>query len=316
MIAVSLAILLGVVQAAPLRAYADELIITLRSSAEVDPPFIELGEIAVVSGAEREAGKLTALRIGIAPSFGRKITYKKNDLVNRLALEGLSKDDYTLAGASEVEIKRAGQTIYSDEIRNFLDVSLREGYGGLVEIVEREAFPDVRINRGEFSLSLRYPPNKMGALPQTILLKLEGKTAKQFVLSKYVNFKAPTVFSRTSIPRGVTVSADLLDVETRTHPPGDALVMTIAECVGLEAKRNIGAGEKISLSSLMRPFDLERNDPITIIIFRGNLRIETTGTATKSGYIGDSIIVRIDETGKALKGTITGENTVVVFLST
>ena len=311
-IACAIAALIAPAATAPARAA--EITIALNESSAVDGPYIELGEIAAIDAPDDARARLIALRIGIAPTFSNPITYRKSDLVSRLALEGYTDDQFEILGKDKVKIERAGVKITSDELEQALIDELAISFGESAVPVWKVRLPEITVNRGEIEIIVKYPSTRYGALPQTVLVKVDGRLARQFPLSGYVSFKLPVVVAISGIPRGACVSADCVKVIQTTLPPGAAAITSLDGCIGLEAKRNIGAGEQLTYESLLKPYDARRGDDLTVTIIRGGISIEALATAREDAYIGEQMLVELTDTGKTMRVTLVSSNTAVAIL--
>jgi flagella basal body P-ring formation protein FlgA len=295
-------------------AHAADFIITLNELSAVDGPYIELGEIAAIDAPDDAYAPLAALRIGIAPTFANPITYRKTDLAARLALEGYTATQFEILGKDQVKIERAGVKITSAELEQVLANELAASFGESVTPVWKVKLPEITVNRGNIEIIVKYPSYRFGALPQTIIVNVDGRLARQFPLSGYASFKTPVVITTQGIPRGACVSADCVEIVERTLPPGAAVIAAIDGCIGLEAKRNIGAGEQLTYDSLIKPYDAKRGDDLTVTILRGGIIIEALATAREDAYIGEQMLVELVDTGKTLRVTLTSSNNAVAVL--
>jgi len=297
-------------------AFASVIGITLNAHSEVEGPYIELGEVAQITGSDEDVAKLVNLRIGIAPPHDHPIMYRKSDLESRLYVEGIAPSEYSLSGPDKITVVRAGLTITSAELASVLDDEIRTNFCDDVKIIWTEHLPDITVNPGELEIIVKYPSHRKGALPQTILVKVDGRLARQFPLTRFSSFKTPMIIAKAGIPRGAVVTLDMIESLTRVVPPGTPVIATIGECLGLESKRNIGAGEQLTYESLIQPYDVRRGDALVVVIMRGSLRIEAPATSSDNGYIGERILVRLDDTGKGIRVTLTAHNLAVVIMPT
>ncbi|MEP0813557.1 MAG: flagellar basal body P-ring formation protein FlgA [bacterium] len=295
-----------------LPAAAAGIIIHLHREAVIEGPYIELSEIAEIDAPQDRLDEIKDLRLGIAPALGREFLYRRTDLISRLNFAGYAESEYSVTGADSVLIKRAGTSISGKSVAEFLESEIKSRFGESAKVVWKTKLPDLQVRQGEVELKLSYPSGREGALPISILICADGSLVGQHPLSRYAAFKVPIVLALETIPRGAEIAPGMIDCEVRTLPPGRPVVSTIAECIGLEAKRTIGAGEEISPDSLLKPFDVCQGDSVSVRISRGAVDIETEGTAMESGYLGDRILVRIGSTGRSLRGILAASGFVLV----
>ena len=288
--------------------------VRLYADASVDGPYVELGEIAQIDAPGELGEVLTSLRVGIVPPFGVEIQIRKSDIEARIDRERSITDEFAVTGASSVTVRRGGVSISPADLESKLVSFLSENYGGRVEIVWKERFKEITVNRGEVAVEAKPPSHRKGALPQSLSISVDGKLVKVVALSRYLEFRAPVVIAREPVARGNTIPASALLVEIRTVPAGRAVILDVEDCAGLEAVRSIGAGGEISPDAVRKPFDVRRGDAVTVVVVMDTLTIETESTATQDGYIGDTIAVRLADGGKVMRGVVESPARVVVTL--
>lgn len=87
---------------------------------------------------------------------------------------------------------------------------------------------------------------------------------------------------------------------------------TIDQLLGMEARRNLAAGDILQRNSF-KVFDIiKKNQLIDIVFKREGLLVTAQGRALEKGHIGKSIIVENIDSRTKLQATIVNENTVEV----
>jgi flagella basal body P-ring formation protein FlgA len=81
---------------------------------------------------------------------------------------------------------------------------------------------------------------------------------------------------------------------------------------GLEARRDIVAGEPLTPAVLRVPPVVKSGDTVTVTVRIGAVRITAEGIASGSGRVGDTIRVRQPQRQQVLTGRITGPGTVEI----
>lgn len=288
--------------------------VELLSNADVDGPYVELGEIAFIAAPTDILEAISAIRVGIVPPFGVVMNLRKSDIEARLLRERSIAANFIVGGPQSVAIKRAGEIITYDLLQNTLETFIREKFDGRVKVKWKESATEFTVNRGDVLIEVKTPSHKSSALPQSIAVYVDGKLVKLLSLSRYVEFITPVAIAREAIARGSAVPESSVFVEIRTVPPGKAVIMDIADCTGFEAIRTIGAGEEISPDSIRKPYDVKRGDAVSVMIEMDGITIEAQASASQDGYVGDVIAVRLDEGGKVMRGVITSPTSVILAL--
>ncbi len=121
-----------------------------------------------------------------------------------------------------------------------------------------------------------------------------------------------TVASR-DIGRGERIHPRFLSIreEFRERCPGNT-VRPGRELMNYVALRTIAEGEPLQKSLLRREPLIRRGEEVNLLLRRGNLEISMRGKALDPGFYGDTIRIRIPQTGKVLRGKVISEDRVVI----
>jgi flagella basal body P-ring formation protein FlgA len=103
------------------------------------------------------------------------------------------------------------------------------------------------------------------------------------------------------------------DFESEGRAPAAARgALSADDASGMEAARNLTAGNIVRRSDLMKPQLVRRGEPVTIRIVAGALVITASGRALNGGGQGEMVRVVTNNTNRTLDGTIDGSGTVRV----
>ncbi|WP_025561025.1 flagellar basal body P-ring formation chaperone FlgA [Sphingomonas sp. UNC305MFCol5.2] len=104
---------------------------------------------------------------------------------------------------------------------------------------------------------------------------------------------------------------DRSDFESEARAPAAARgALSADDASGMEAARNLTAGNIVRRSDLMKPQLVRRGEPVTIRIVSGALVITASGRALNGGGQGEMVRVVTNTTNRTLDGTIEGSGTV------
>jgi flagella basal body P-ring formation protein FlgA len=104
---------------------------------------------------------------------------------------------------------------------------------------------------------------------------------------------------------------DRSDFESEARAPAAARgALSADDASGMEAARNLTAGNIVRRSDLMKPQLVRRGEPVTIRIVSGVLVITASGRALNGGGQGEMVRVVTNATNRTLDGTIEGSGTV------
>jgi flagella basal body P-ring formation protein FlgA len=120
----------------------------------------------------------------------------------------------------------------------------------------------------------------------------------------------------SDIDSGIAVTADMIRTETVMASPGAVrnAAADPATVIGRVARRPIHANTPVSELVLNKRVDIQKGDPIRVKIRSGSSTIGFDATALASAAVGDSVSVKISDSGKTLRAMASapGEATVVL----
>ncbi|PHR91182.1 MAG: flagella basal body P-ring formation protein FlgA [Robiginitomaculum sp.] len=114
----------------------------------------------------------------------------------------------------------------------------------------------------------------------------------------------------TTLLRKGTVLTDA-DVLIKTNADEDqALIRT--NYIGLELKRTVYAGHKISRTHVGPPILVKRNGPVTMVYRYGTMKLTAKGRALSAGSIGESVTIVNIGSRKKVYGIVSGPELVEI----
>ncbi|MGQ9649165.1 MAG: flagellar basal body P-ring formation chaperone FlgA [Phycisphaerae bacterium] len=156
----------------------------------------------------------------------------------------------------------------------------------------------------------------LGLIPLDVTIIDPEKRDQTLQISAKVSLRKAVLVAGRPINRGAVVAAsDITSQEQIFDRAEDIGLARPAAIIGQRAKRFINKGDRL-LAKDFEPLPLvHRNDPVTVLIDRGNLRIKGTARAMGSGAFGDVIDVR-NEMGERSAGrfsaVVVGDKTVEI----
>jgi flagella basal body P-ring formation protein FlgA len=114
-----------------------------------------------------------------------------------------------------------------------------------------------------------------------------------------------------AIEKGTRLEASDFDSEARA-PAAARGALSAGDASGMEAARNLTAGNIVRRSDVMKPQLVRRGEPVTIRIVSGALSITAAGRALNGGGQGEMVRVVTNSTNRTLDGTIDGSGSVRV----
>lgn len=118
------------------------------------------------------------------------------------------------------------------------------------------------------------------------------------------------VVAATTIARETSVTADALQLDTRTLTHDGLFFTALADAVGQQTTRLIRTGQVLSPRLLALPPLVEKGNQVVIIARKGKLTASTQGVALENGGKGEQIEVQNSSSGKTIRAVVSGLNEV------
>ena len=153
------------------------------------------------------------------------------------------------------------------------------------------------------------PPNVLATWPFGVITASRYIKSGQPLLNSDVEQSEYVVISATNIIRGQVITPEMLERTLRPKKQmGVQTLSTLDQAIGLEATRTIRAGTPIVVSDLM-PADLVRKgEKVILTVVRGALTISVDTIAMEDGKMGEQIELTNAESGKVIRGIVTGRH--------
>lgn len=126
-----------------------------------------------------------------------------------------------------------------------------------------------------------------------------------------VDGNVPVIIATHGILRQATIkSSDIQQVYVPYRQSKRDAMTHLKGVLGMRAKRGIAPNTIITVRMLQPPYLVFKNQPIKIMTYAGNIKVETEGLALESGTNRQQIPVRNLSSKKIIKGIVIAPNTV------
>jgi flagella basal body P-ring formation protein FlgA len=308
LLAAALLSIVGPAAAAPGKA-------TLRGSVAVR------GEVVTIGDFFDGAAGLADRPLFRAPDLGTTGPVSAARVVEMAHAAGLGEID--TGGLIEVSVTRLSRPVEAAEIARLIavDALRRPGRAEDVGIDDVDVAFDVPVEPRAADLRAGEPVRlvSLTIAPQTgrfdALVQIDqGDKTERLRLRGVLVETAPVTVLARSLARGDTVAAEDLRVERQ---PRNRLALAHAvvdprEIVGLQARRQLRAGQAVAASEFMRPLVVSRGDIVTLVYRTRALQITGRGQALQAGSVGDLVPVLNPQSKRTLHGTVTGHGLVEI----
>lgn len=277
----------------------------LRASITVSGGVVRVGDFVSNSGA---AAQIPLFRAPNPGSIGTLPVEQVLAALRQHNVIGVDTQDI-----AEVEVTRASRAVAEDEVRARIARSLahRNGLGDAADITvtfDRDvATLQFDATAGEMEVtSLRYSPaSHRFDVTFALATDTRGTPIRLRFTGTAIETAEVAVTART-IERGEILKTS--DVVTERRPKyelqGDSV--SLAQTIGLAAKRPLRAGQPLRVVDLAKPELVAKDQSVTIIFEIPGIHLTMRGKAMESGAQGDVVNVLNLQSKRVIQGTVAG----------
>lgn len=288
----------------------------LRASVTVADDIVRVGDLIDNAGS---AGNIAIYR---SPDLGTTGTLPVAQVLNVLrAHQVIGVDTHDL---KEITVTRQARTIDGKELEQQVARALenRHGLGSAANIAltfDRDP-GDLRLeatNSGALQpVAVRYEPRstrfdvtfEIGNAAGTAPLKL------RFTGTAIETVEA-AILTR-SVERGDVLKASDVVIERRPKVEVGADAAVRDSAVGMQARRQLGAGRALRVLDLAKPDLVTRDQNVTLIYQNGGLYLTIRGKAIDGGAEGDVVSVMNTQSKRVVSGVVSGRGEVTISVAT
>ena len=302
----------------------EETAITVRCKADADIRGAEvlLRDIADVKSDDFElTERLLGVTFGRRPAVGYHRVLSHQDIMMRLAREGLRTERIKLSGPEKVVLHPKVVRIMPQDILDVADPVL----AAALELepqtdIEFEPMTQIRpvlVPPGRFSmdLSARLRDGRIQHSSATIEIRVlvddtEFKVLRvPYRLRRYQQI----LVVANAIRKGTPLNDQNLRLSREEAPQGTSpYVTTIDAVLGGVAARDLQAGTKLTIGAVAAPAVIYKGDQVNLVSVSGRIQVATRAVALSDGPVGARIPVRNLTANKVVQAEIRGRGLVVI----
>lgn len=143
---------------------------------------------------------------------------------------------------------------------------------------------------------------------QTVVAKTQLKPGEP-IQAQDIEIVEYVLVAKTTIINGQIITKDLVESileATNSYKPKG--LTKLEEIIGLEATRTIRAGQKLNASDFIAADLVRKNETVRLVIKRGALEITVETIALENAKIGEQVLLKNPDSGKEIKGIVTGRH--------
>lgn len=299
------------------------VVLRCKSDAQIRGADVRLADLAEIKADDAALiARLAEISFGQRPGFGYSRQITRNDILLRLAREGLSVDDLQISGADEVIVQPLFRIVGTDELLEVATPVLRAvleqvGDAGEYEIEPSATPKAIRLppGRRSFDLTAQVRDNRVQATSATVDVRflIDGEEHKTLPIAFRIRRYHFVLATTKAIRKGEPLGEHNLTVRRIEAAYGTANFVTELEQVrGQVAARDLPAAQQLSNGAVAAPAVIENGDQVSLIVSRGRIKVATRALALESGAVGERITVTNLTTGQPLQATIVGRGVVTI----
>jgi len=153
------------------------------------------------------------------------------------------------------------------------------------------------------------PANALTKWPTGVVTASDYLEANHTLSKSNVEQSEYVIVTATNIIRGQVITRNLI---SKTLQPKKQIraqtLSTFEEAIGLEATRTIRAGTPLSVSDVTAADLVRKGEKVTLVLTRGVLTITVDTIAMEDGKIGEQVELTNTESGKVIRGIVSGRH--------
>lgn len=288
--------------------------VVLRSSAEVAPGMVRLGDIAEITGDSSLVRRLSALEVAKVDRPGRETRVSANAVKSFFVRAVVDPSLVEFAGEGSVKVRARAGSVDADAMEKLLLEQVRPRMVGLEEGADWELEPggfpksvDIPEQGGRVVMELS--PRFAGIGQETATLKVFD--GDKMLSSRHLAYKLHrwenVVRLRKALRKGESVRAEDVElVREETTFQQRKILRTLEDAVGRNTLRAVREGDLLVDNWLETPYAVREGDRIRLWVQVGGAVVQTVAVAQANAFRGQTIAVENADSRKVLQAKVSG----------
>lgn len=302
-------------------ALAAPVTVAVNAEVTVTGPLITLGELATITGEDKERIKaLAAVKLGNAPSPGHRLALTSDALGARLAASGADLGEINWLVPPAIAVTTAAQTISGERLQaaatEALQAQLAAAGDTELSVTPLGTTPDVMAPLGSVDIIAEFPAGIRFNAPTAAAVAISTDGRPFTTVSVRFNVKAyqQIVVAARNIAAREEITAENVRTERREIGKMAGHITDIGKVLGLAARRPITAGTPLTEAAVDKPLMVKRGTMVTILVKTGGMIIAAGGQAMQDGREGELIRVQNVTSKRIVSARVVDTNTVQVII--
>ncbi len=296
-----------------------KIIVRVAVETVVENQTVNLGDIAQISGDERQIERLKNVSLGYAPNIGAVRELSRDRILLVISTAGYAPNDFRLESPPSVGIRRAAQEISRLDIRQAIENAVRNQISSdviearLVKVDLPEKI-DAPLGKVEIRSNLAGVRNLFAPFSVAVEIRVNDAVFRRISVNAEIEASAEVFVAKKNLDAGAKISAaDVRLEKRRIEKPLSFYLRDTEKLRGAKLIRNVAGGAEIVTDSLIAGVVIRAGDAVRIVGQSGKLEIIVNGEARGSGKIGDRIAVKNLQSNAFLQAVVVDEGLVKIF---
>ncbi len=291
--------------------------ISISAESKVKNEIITLGDIAEISG--KDAEKLKKISLGYAPNIGLTREIPRGRISLAINAAGFSAKDFSLNSPPVIRIKRIGQQIDQNLIRETIEKAIFAQFAeSRIELkIIRLDLPeniDTPVGNVEIRTTLLNIANPFAPFSLPVEIRVNDKLFRRLAVNVELEAFAEILVAGSDLAVNSKLTQSDVRLEKRRLEKSLSNYLRDAEKLrGIFLIRNLSNGAEITTDSFAASVVIKSGDLVRIVGQSGKMQIIVNGEARTSGKIGDRIAVKNLQSNAIIQATVIDEGLVKVF---
>jgi flagella basal body P-ring formation protein FlgA len=290
--------------------------ITIKETSLVKQSRVFLGDISDIqaNGFLKEA--LEKIVVGSSPKPDQIKLFDRKKIISIVRGQRYLPENITLVSPRRIYVKRPGQVISKQDVRQFVDQYLsqifktRDYQLKTFNVRGLEPYPQGKLRFCPDSSDIT---DKHGKLSFYLDVIIDEKKEDRLSVSGGVAVYENVLHTKRSYTKGETLSRDMVYREKKNiFELGGTGIKTFEEIGQKILKSSVRKGDVLKTSFFADPPLIRKGDIITLVARNKNLEIVTSGISKEDGFENELIKVESLSSGKLVRGIVKGKSRVEV----
>ena len=295
------------------------LIVRLSPEAVVKKATVSLGDIGQITGDKTKIKRLKQISLGYAPKIGliREIPRKRIRMA--IAATGFSAKEVFLEAPKSVRLRRAGQFINPEKIRETVKKAIFKQFvdnGVEARVVRLDVPENIETPLGKIDIRVKTSAvrNLFAPFSLPIEIRVNNRIFRHYSANVEIEAFAEVYVLAKDLASNTRIAAtDVILKKRRLEKPLISYLRKKQQLKGIKTVRDMSKESELTSDSYVADIVVKNGDLVRIEGQSGRLKIFVNGKARASGRIGDRIAVKNLQSNKIIQAIIQDEGLVKVF---